>query len=328
MKEVWISLFSGIIGVILTIVYQYFLSPPQSFTFVYNGEKVAVTKLDYTELVEENKLLKDEIDNYKDQIDKLNKGLRNEIDKYHTQVIGLEEQLKNLKIEIDKKNSEEEINRVIQTATEYWNNFDFIQSLTLLKNSKSISTDVESLYKQYSYEYCLNLLKKVDTYIADMQYKDAIALIDNSLMIVYDNTILNQKIDEIKNSKPKNFIDSIKPYEKYGYTEKIGGDYMQMGGDKYYNGFQLGINYKTAYAIFNLNSNYKKITGIIGHIDGSGEYDNTLLVFGDGIIIDTIDIGFQNLPIEFSINVEGINQLKFERTDGLTQTGIASIMIQ
>lgn len=57
MKDVWISLFSGIIGVLLTIGYQYFFSQPQSFTFVYDGQKVVVTESEYTKLVEENNVL-------------------------------------------------------------------------------------------------------------------------------------------------------------------------------------------------------------------------------------------------------------------------------
>ena len=67
MKEVLISLFSGIIGVILTISYQHFLSPPQSFTFIYNGEEMVVTETAYAELIEENKMLKNELSNIQEQ---------------------------------------------------------------------------------------------------------------------------------------------------------------------------------------------------------------------------------------------------------------------
>lgn len=231
-------------------------------------------------------------------------------------------------LQVDVQKTQEEIDRIIKTATGYWDDSNFIQSLTLLKNSKSIMPEIESLYKQYSDEYCLKLLGQADTLISDMKYEEAIELINNSLTIVYDDSVLMRKVNDIQNSKPQNFINSIKPYEKYGYTEKIGGDFMQMGGDKYYNGFQLGEAYETSYAIFNLNAKYSKITCTIGHVDGSGEADKTLIIFGDDKIIETIDIGFQDLPKEFSINVEEVKQLKFERTDGYTKTGIANIIIQ
>lgn len=65
MKDVLISLFSGIIGVILTICYQHFFSSPQSFTFIYNGEKMVVTESTYTELIEENENLYRELSEIK-----------------------------------------------------------------------------------------------------------------------------------------------------------------------------------------------------------------------------------------------------------------------
>ena len=67
---------------------------------------------------------------------------------------------------------------------------------------------------------------------------------------------------------------------------------MGMGGTKYFNGFQLGTSWETSYAIFNLDAQYTKITGIIGHVDGSGEMDKTVNVFADGVLIATIDIGY------------------------------------
>lgn len=58
MAEVFKVIFSGLFGVILTILYQHFLNPPQSFAFIYNGNEVLVTETEYVELVEENNSLK------------------------------------------------------------------------------------------------------------------------------------------------------------------------------------------------------------------------------------------------------------------------------
>jgi len=61
MKEVLISLFSGIVGVLLTIGYQHFFAPSQSFAFVFNGQEVVVTQSEYVELAEENQKLQEEL---------------------------------------------------------------------------------------------------------------------------------------------------------------------------------------------------------------------------------------------------------------------------
>lgn len=259
---------------------------------------------------------------------KENENLKKDILDLNKQLEGLNQKIENKQAEIDNQSSQKEVDKVVQTATEYWNNSDFVQSLSLLKNYKSKSVDIELLYSQYSNDYCAYILQQVDDCIENMQYDDAVALINDSLILVYDSSILDQKIEEIENSKPNNLIYAVKPYEKYGYTEKINSDYMQMGGNKYYNGFQLGDGYEISYALFNLNGKYNKITCTIGHIDESGEADKTLLVIGDNTIIETIEINYQSLPKEYTINVKGINQLKFERIVGTTQTGIANIVIQ
>lgn len=53
-KNIMISALSGIAGVALSIGYQHFFAPPQSFTFIYNGEEMVVTETEYLDLV--NKL--------------------------------------------------------------------------------------------------------------------------------------------------------------------------------------------------------------------------------------------------------------------------------
>lgn len=255
-------------------------------------------------------------------------NLKNDINSLNIQVNNLNEDLNKKTAEINTLTSQEEINKIIQNATDYWNDSNFIQSLTLLKNSKSKSSDIEALYKQYLNQYKEYLLSEADSFVSDNKYDEAIALINDSLVIMSDDTTLKQKIEEIKNSKPQALMNLILPYETKEYTIKIGSDFMQMGGDKYYNGFQLGGSFSTSYAIFNLNSKFTKITGVIGHIDGSGERNKTVTIFADGILKDTIDVNYQDLPKELSIDVKDVNQLRIERSDGSTQTGFGDLHIQ
>ena len=103
---------------------------------------------------------------------------------------------------------------------------------------------------------------------------------------------------------------------------------MQMAGMAYYNGFQLGVSFENSYSIYNLNDKYTRLSCIIGHIDNSGDSSETVIIYADGIVIKTIEVNWQNLPIEFEIDVTGVKQLKFERTPGYTQTGIANVLIK
>ena len=123
-------------------------------------------------------------------------------------------------------------------------------------------------------------------------------------------------------------MDVLEPYEKNGYTEKKMGEFMEMGGKRYSEGFQLGTSYYTSYAVFNLDGQYKELSGIIGHVDGSGDRDDVVTIYGDGVLLKTIDIVSKDLPQEFSIKVVGVKQLIFERSDGSVQTGFAELIIQ
>lgn len=71
MKEILISIFSGVAGVILTIGYQYFLATPQSVTVIVDGQEVSMTQSEYAELISENVKLKNEVTN----LQKVNQAL-------------------------------------------------------------------------------------------------------------------------------------------------------------------------------------------------------------------------------------------------------------
>ena len=61
MKGILSCIFSGIVGVIITILYQHYFAQPQTFTFTYNGKEMLVAESAYAELVEENEMLKNDL---------------------------------------------------------------------------------------------------------------------------------------------------------------------------------------------------------------------------------------------------------------------------
>lgn len=160
------------------------------------------------------------------------------------------------------------------------------------------------------------------------QHDEAANLVADALKIVPDSILLAQKKIEIEHKKSKLFTGILTPYEDRHYSAVVNGQIMEMGGSKYSNGFTMGGSYwDSAYALFNLDGQYTKIKGVIGHIDKSGNSDTSFSIFADDVLIDTIEIGWQQLPKEFSIDVTGVKQLKFERSAGETVTGIAELMI-
>ena len=142
-----------------------------------------------------------------------------------------------------------------------------------------------------------------------------------------DSSVLTQKRIDVMNSRPQLLMTVLKPYETNGYEERLAGEFMKMGGTEYSDGFILGPNYQTSYAIFNLNGQYTEMSGMIGHVDGSGNSSEAVTIFADGAHVKTIEIDYKALPQDFSIDVTGVRQLIVERTEGNTETGLAELII-
>ena len=100
---------SGIGGVLLTLIVQSIFQKSPSFTFVYNGDEVVVTESSYESLMEDN-------------------------EKLEGMVSSLEKQVTELQGKMDDEAFRKNIEDTIKVATDYWNNEEYIQALSALKN--------------------------------------------------------------------------------------------------------------------------------------------------------------------------------------------------
>lgn len=306
MKEILLSLFSGIIGILLTIGYQHFFSPSQSFTFIYNGEEMVVTESDYTEIMEENELLKKEINENRNKF------------------IELEKQIEDQQAKINQQNSEEEINKIIQSATEYGNSFDYVQALSILNNVENKTSEINFLINDYTQKYESIIIEQVNNLKTEEKLDEASNLINDAINILPDSQILKDKLQEIKNSYPKNMIDVVPAYQNGGntYTEytsaKSGAsEYFSMGGVKYTNGmtFNADINIfdDVSWAVYNLNGEYTNLDFIVGHVDNTYNGNETALeIFYDGQLKEEIPLAPDMLPTQINLDITGVKQLKMQ----------------
>ena len=248
MKNFLLSAFSGIAGIIVTLVFQYFFAKPQSFTFMYDGNQVVVTESTYTELVQNNKRL--------------------------------EEQIQELQNQFEVKNSQTQIEQTIKDATEYWNNSDYVQALTLLKNSDVDSEDISAIYREYSEKYCADILEKTDALISVRKYDEATSLLTEAKTLVNDSRDLENKLTEINNHSPIKLsslkISSSRFFE-LNNTDKpiedsVGNRYSlsnlfitKAEGDSKY-----------GYATFYLGKKYTALSGTIAVSDESENRSNQM----------------------------------------------------
>lgn len=121
MKDVFISICSGLVGVLLTIGYQHFFGQPQSFTFINNGEEMIVTESDYTKLIEQNKTLQNENRTYISDLEDANKKITELQNENNSELVQLKQQYNNeinSKYDVDFQN----INLIINGIDTKYNN--------------------------------------------------------------------------------------------------------------------------------------------------------------------------------------------------------------
>lgn len=268
------------------------------------------------------------------KIYKENENLKIDLGNYETQIDESKEQLNNKQKEIDKQNSAEEINRIIQNATDYWNDSDYVQCLTLLNNSKSKSTDIEYLYEKYSIKYIEYVIHTANIQIEKNKYNKAISILKDAMYVVYDDSVLRTEIENIKNSKPQNFIEVCSPYEKQGYEEYLEGEFFLMSGKKRTNGFVLNGYAGTGLILSNLDGKYANMNLDIGHVDGSGLSDVTVSIYLDNKLYKIFDVKPDKLAINISLSVKNKKQIKITVDDGSlsaianAKVGFANIKIK
>ena len=112
-------------------------------------------------------------------------------------------------------------------------------------------------------------------------------------------------------------FDIVPAYESFSYKEYSllntgGADSFIMAGNKYVNGcvWDTGTVSADVYSIYNLNGQYKLITGTLGHVDGSSMVGSIMHIYKDGVLNQDIALTGDMIPKQISIDVAGVLQLK------------------
>lgn len=246
-SEVSKVIFSGLFGVILTILYQHFLNPPQAFTLIYDGNEVVVTETEYIELVEQNNSLKKQLET-------------------------MQVELSSLQTQQKNQESAQAIEQLLKQATDYWNSSDCVQALALLKNSNIQSEDIQLLYSKYSTEYTLNLLVQADNMISEKRYDDAISLLTAGQSLVFNSEEIQHKISEIRDNAPIK-LSKLKITSSRFFDLQDSKSLVDTVGNSYPSG-NLFTTYaegdsKYGYASFYLGKKYSGLAGTIAVSDES-----------------------------------------------------------
>jgi hypothetical protein len=150
----------------------------------------------------------------------------------------------------------------------------------------------------------------------------------NDVVTSYQNTArvnLNDKRENNANSRYHTYSSSA--------NNGTGNGYFSMGSKKYVDGVYFrsyNPNFMISTSLYNLEGKYKTIWAEAGHVDDSPTGKATIYFYGDGKILQEIELSSGLLPIQISIDVTGVRLLKIEvvRTSGNSSYGLGNMIIQ
>jgi hypothetical protein len=128
-------------------------------------------------------------------------------------------------------------------------------------------------------------------------------------------------------------LNELKPFSTTGWYWEFGSatqnamggaNSMTMGGKKYTNGFKFG---EPGTATFNLSGKYAQISGEIGLDDFENKKDTAVSFYGDGVLIEYIELKAQMLPKKFTVDVSGVSQLQVKKEVGYSEVNLGTLSI-
>ena len=85
------------------------------------------------------------------------------------------------------------------------------------------------------------------------------------------------------------------------------------------------FNFTRAFSLHNLGGQSRMLTGHIGRVDGSHQRNATVNFYGDGTLLQSLDLVATDMPTPISIFVEGVHQLRVEvNFDRRAASGVTS----
>ena len=200
---------------------------------------------------------------------------------------------------------------VTNSVTNLLNLGEYTEALTSINNAIEVydNEEFKKLKTTVEMKYVESVTTEVNSHLENEDYITAARVVNNSLTVLPDNTQLQELKKKVESETPTYLLNECKAYAVDEYEEFINGETFNMGGDSYTNGFTLEYD---GYANFNLDSKYKKINLLIGHVDEAGTSNCTIKIYCDNILKYEEKYNSDALPKKISLDITGVNSIKFE----------------
>lgn len=234
----------------------------------------------------------------------------------------------------------------ISQAEAYAENGEYELAITVLRSIDNKSDEVVALLNEYTGIYEKLIVKDAEALANNGKYDDAISIIDDALKIIPDSQVLK---DEKNSVEPKYLNDEVQCYNAENILILEPKESVTITGKKYRHGMYshdndfasnfLNNSYSSTIS-YNLDGKYKQLSGIIGHIDFSGEgtpgqndagqvYNARVSIWGDDTELGSYELSPKDRSVPFNVHVDRVDVLEFQiDCGGNSEVGIVELVIR
>ncbi len=234
------------------------------------------------------------------------------------------------KVSAEQVDPEEEnankINDAVKAANELANSGDYLGAIDRINSAISdIGDDSRLALKKTEYEdkYVNGIIKDAQKLIENGKLDEAAEMISEAQENIPGNSDFSAIMSDIEELRPKKLLDELQPFDATYYTLIYD---ETIAGENHDDGFKIeNYIYDDCHVSFNVGGEYKRLTGIVGWIDGyiAPNYSKSrkIYIYGDDKLLFEKDIKRDDIPKEFDLDITNVKKLSFklekgERFDG------------
>ena len=216
---------------------------------------------------------------------------------------------------------------VTQKVDEAVKKKDFKEAFDAVNSAEQIidNDDIKLLSNKVKSEYVKIIKEKVEALIGEKNYMQAMVILNNALV---PDDAFDELMERINKEKPVYLSDlkyqSSSQYQQItegeGVTDTLGNKYMPDGNlyemtntDDGWNEHQGNVDYYLGYG-------YNKIHFNVAVDDVSNDISSVLTVYGDDVVLYTLNLNRKTVPTEVVIDVSKVNYLSIKMS-GVSDDG-------
>lgn len=188
-----------------------------------------------------------------------------------------------------------------------------------------VNDEIKNLYEKVKNEYVGLITEKVEALIEEKDYMQATNVLNNTIIFFEEFGTLMERINE---EKPVYFADlkyqSSSQYQQItegeGVTDTLGNKYMPDGNlyemtntDDGWNEHQGNVDYYLGYG-------YNTVHFNVAVDDVSADISSILTVYGDDVVLYTLNLNRKTVPTDVVVDVSKVNYLSIKMS-GVSDDG-------